>query len=189
MINMNTPFTPRVVGIAMAAFLAFVISAIIAAWFILRKPDPVKKSTPAPVAEEVKDSPKEAIQPAMVVVYTAPAKKKLGLSEAIVAAPEKHVILAVDIPASDHDTKAIGVLDHETGETNVEYQEQPLPWFKPESRHELRLDYIVKRGFSHCASASYRYEFLKVKTVSFSCVGWLDSDMEARAGCGVGVTF
>jgi hypothetical protein len=189
MINLNTPFTPKFVGILLALFLSIVLAAIVAAYFLMSKPAPEKKSTPAPVAEEVKDAPKEAIQPEKVVVYTATAKKKLGLSKTVIDAPEKHVIEAVEVPASEHDTTAIVVLDSTTGETTTEYQEQPLPWFKVESKHEVRIDYIVKRSLAHCPSISYRYEFTKIKAVSVSCFGSLDLDMELRAGCGLGVNF
>src|SRR5512136_1775555 len=102
MISLNTPFTPRVVGIALLAILAVVLTAILAVWFFMSKPAPEKKTTPAPVAQEVKDAPKEAIKPEKVVSLTPPAKKKLGLSKAVVDDPEKHVIAAVEILPNDH---------------------------------------------------------------------------------------
>lgn len=168
---------------------AVVLAAIIAAYFLMSKTTPEKKATPAPVAEEVKNAPKEAIQPEKVIVYTAPAKKKLGLSKAVIDAPEKHVIEAVEVPASEHDVTAVVVVDSTTGETSTELQEQPLPWFKPETHHDIGIDYVVKRGMVTIPSLSYRVEFVKMKEALLLCFGSLDIDREGRAGCGAHIRF
>jgi hypothetical protein len=84
---------------------------------------------------------------------------------------------------------AVVIIDDTTGETTTELQEQPLPWFKPETHHDIGIDYIVKRGMVTGASLSYRVELARIKAALLSCFGSLDFDLEGREGCGVHVRF
>lgn len=106
--------------------------------------------------------PRVDITPPKVAVYTAPAKRKMGVQADIVDDPNKYVLTSVKLPKQS----VTVIIDKNTGDVQNFVREEPTPWLAVERTGEFGVGYGFKNG-QRVAHLFAREELLQVKSVHF----------------------
>lgn len=155
---------------------------------------PVATPRVATVAPEVRRVETEVITPKSIVVYKAPAKKKLAAAGAIPKSLEVDtnvaVVAASRVPARERATTVTTTLNTVTGATETYVADAPRPWVALENRGSVSLDYGLKLDYRNLAPKqvvrlTVREDLVQLKALHLGLVVSGDSDGTAFAGVGL----
>lgn len=172
-------------------YLALIVACVMLWSSFTPSPAPVSQWQPAKVAPVVDAVPTVQIEIPKVTVFSAPAKAKLKLPDAIVQNPDAHVIAATQVKPDLHPQTVVTVINSATGESETITRRDPYPWAAATQSGELRLDYGYK--FDHFASGgkmiaklTLREDLLQLKALHIGATASLESDGTMFAGVGLG---
>lgn len=172
--------TPRLV------FDLLLVAAILglagAWWWKVSEPaQPIGVAVVAKPAAAVAKAPTETVQTAPVIAYTAPAKRRLRLPDAVQANANQHVLGAASVAADDHPHTVTTVLDASTGQTTTYDVREPLPWMAIDTHGEAGLAYGLKNGVQ-TVRLEARQGLLDIKAVRIGVTASLDQPLAGPLG-------
>lgn len=161
-------------------FVVVVLSA--AVWTLWPRDKPaVGVSAPLPPAKEVRTIEKIIIHPKLVYVYPESVKPKLSLPEEIKRDPEKKVIATATLQGEERQYTLSGVLDTQTGHTELFARPDPLPWLAPGRRGAIGVAYGLQNGEPTAKGYIY-HDLLQVKALHAGARAEIDQRGEWWAG-------
>lgn len=169
-----------------AEFFGFLLAAVVL-WFTLKPhPAPVGTTVLAKPAQELRNKPKTELHPEKVQAYAPPVKKDLGLPADVQDDPNKYVLGSAKLPADTHPHTVTTVIDAKSGNAQIFYRRDPLPWLTAEQTGEIRLDYGFKNGFTKTARLSLRDDLVQIKAIHLGLNAAVDGDRDWFVGVGIG---
>lgn len=158
-----------------------ILAALVAWTFWPRQSPEVGKSEPLPPAKEVRTVEKIIERVKYVKVYPPSVKAKLGLPDAVVAAPEKRVIATGKLDAAERPYTLAAVLDTGTGESEVFAKPLPRPLAGPGEHGGIGLGYGYASGGPQIKVFAYQ-ELLRVSALRAGARAEVDQRGEWWAG-------
>jgi hypothetical protein len=164
-----------------------ILLAVYALWWHFTPPTaPVGATVLAKPADELKGAPTQIITLPKVKVYTAKAKKPLGLPADIQGDTKKYVLGSAKLPSDHHPHTITTVIDANTGDVQTYDRRDPLPWLATEQTGEIWIDYGVKNAGVKVGRISLRKDLLQVNALHAGINAALDTDGLFFVGAGVG---
>lgn len=177
----------KIASHAIALVAGGAIVAAGCAWLKLR---PSLPSVLAPPAPELAREQTRTLDCKPVIVYRDKVEKKLDLPAAVRRDPDKHVVAASKVPASDHPHTMTAVYDERTGGVDMYLRRDPLPWLGFDARKELGIAYGLKRDADAAVARLHgKLDLVQIKALRGGLLGTIDSDGDWFAGVGVSLRF